>query len=121
MCPSFMVLVTLSGSSSVTSSGTFLCGSRFLSDAKSRHALIELECLAVVGAVKKCGLFLHGSLFDIVTDHCPLVPILNHYSLDQIENPRLQRLVLKLRPFQLHATWCKGTDNPFADAAITHA
>ena len=78
--------------------------------------MIELECLAVVWAVKKCGLFLHGSLFNIVTDHHPLVPILNHYSLDQIENPRLQRLVLKLRPYQLHATWRKGTDNAFADA-----
>ena len=92
------------------------CGSRFLSDAESRYAVIELGCLAVVWAVKKCGLFLHGSLFEIVTDHCPLVPILNHYSLDQIENPRLQRLVLKLRPYQLHATWRKGTDNAFADA-----
>ena len=92
------------------------CGSRFLSDAESRYAVIELECLAVVWAVKKCGLFLHGSLFDVVTDHRPLVPILNRYTLDQIENPRLQRLILKLRPYQLQATWRKGTDNAFADA-----
>ena len=33
-----------------------------------------------------------------------------------VEKPRLQRLVLKLRPYQLHATWRKGTGNAFADA-----
>ena len=38
------------------------------------------------------------------------------HTLDQIENPRLQRLILKLRPYQLQATWRKGTDNAFADA-----
>ena len=54
------------------------CSSRFLSDAESRYAVIELKCLAVVWAVKKCGLFLHGALFEIVTEHRPLVPILNH-------------------------------------------
>ena len=30
--------------------------------------------------------------FTLVVDHQPLVPILNGYSLDQVENPRLQRL-----------------------------
>ena len=92
------------------------CGSRFLSDAESRYAVIELECLAVVWAVKKCHLFLQGGKFSIVTDHRPLIPILNSYSLDQIENPRLQRLVLKLRSYQLHASWRKGAENAFADA-----
>ena len=92
------------------------CGSRFLSDAESRYAIIELELLAVVWAVRKCSLFLSGAAFELCTDHRPLVPILNSYSLDQIENPRLQRLVLKLRPYQLSATWRKGTDNAFADA-----
>jgi len=96
------------------------CGSRFLSDAESRYAVIELECLAVVWAVKKCSLFLQGAQFELVTDHRPLIPILNSYSLDQIENPRLQRLVLKLRPYQLHALWRKGSDNAFADALSRH-
>ena len=96
------------------------CGSRFLSDAESRYAVIELECLAVVWAVKKCSLFLQGSHFDIVTDHRPLIPILNSYHLDQIENPRLQRLVLKLRLYQFRATWRKGTSNSFADALSRH-
>ena len=63
------------------------CGSRNLSDAETRYAVIELEMLAVVWALHKCRLYLCGTKFEIVTDHRPLVPILNSYSLDQIENP----------------------------------
>ena len=92
------------------------CGSRFLSDPESRYAVIELELLAVVWAVKECSLYLPGTLLELVTDHRPLTPIINLYLLDQIENPRLQRLVMKLCPYQLHATWRKGTDNAFVDA-----
>ena len=53
-------------------------GSRFLSDAESRYAIIELEMLAVVWAVHKCKMFLSGlQHYSILTDHNPLVPILN--------------------------------------------
>ncbi|XP_065190755.1 uncharacterized protein LOC135821686 [Sycon ciliatum] len=96
------------------------CGSRFLSDAETRYAVIELELLAAVWAVHKCSLFLSGALFELCTDHRPLIPILNSYSLDQIENPRLQRLTLKLCPYQFIAKWRKGTDNAFADALSRH-
>ena len=92
------------------------CGSRFLSATESRYAIIELELLAAVWAVKKCRLFLSGVRFEVHTDHRPLIPILNTYSLDQIENPRLQRLTLKLRAYQFKAVWRKGTDNVVADA-----
>ena len=92
------------------------CGSRYLSDAETRYAVIELEMLAVVLALHKCRLYLSGTKFEIVTDHRPLVPILNSYSLDQIENPRLLRLRLKAQSFQFHVSWRKGTENVFADA-----
>ena len=96
------------------------CGSRFLTDTESRYAIIELECLAVVWAAHKCALYLSGTRFEVVTDHRPLIPILNSYSLDQIENPRLQRLVLKLRCFQLQARWQPGSKQAFADALSRH-
>ena len=48
------------------------CGSRFLSDAETRYAVIELECLAVTWAVRKCSLYLSGCSFEVVTDHRPL-------------------------------------------------
>ena len=60
-------------------------GSRFLSDAESRYAVIELEMLAVSWAISKCRLFLAGlPQFIVITDHHPLVPILNtHRRLQQ--------------------------------------
>ncbi|XP_065195262.1 uncharacterized protein K02A2.6-like [Sycon ciliatum] len=92
------------------------CGSRFITDTESRYAMIELECLAVVWAVRKCHLYLAGSRFDLIVDHQPLIPIFNAYSLDQVENPRLQRLLLKLRPYQFHASWRQGKLHYAADA-----
>ncbi|ROT64569.1 hypothetical protein C7M84_017475 [Penaeus vannamei] len=73
------------------------CGSRFLTDAESRYATIELEMLAASWAMGKCRLYLAGlQHFTLHTDHRPLIPILNHYTLDAIENPRLQRLRVKM-------------------------
>ena len=68
-------------------------GSCFLSDPESRYAIIELELLAVSWVIVKCNVFLAGlPHFVVLTDHHPLVPILNSHRLDEIENPRLQRL-----------------------------
>ena len=73
-------------------------GSRFLSNAESRYAIIELELLAMSWAITKCKLFLVGlPHFTVVTDHHPLIPILNNHRLDKIENPRLQRLKGKFK------------------------
>ena len=84
-------------------------GSRFLTPTESRYAAIELELLAVVWAVTKCHLFLGGvEHFDIVTDHKPLLPILNSKLLHDIPNPRLQRLKQKLMEYVFTAHWNKG-------------
>lgn len=92
-------------------------GSRFLSDAESRYAIIELELLGVTWAIAKCKIFLAGlPHFTVVTDHHPLVPILNNYRLDEIENPRLQRLKSKIMVYNFSATWVKGTLNHAPDA-----
>lgn len=85
------------------------CGSRFLTDTETRYATIELEMLAVVWAMSKCNLYLQGlQHFTVTTDHRPLIPILNHYSLDAVENPRLQRLKEKTSPYIFTAVWCAG-------------
>jgi len=92
-------------------------GSRFLSTAESRYAIIELEMLAVVWAASKCKLFLTGMQhFQVITDHNPLIPILNNHRLDEIDNPRLQRLKMKLMAFNFTAKWCKGNTNRAPDA-----
>ena len=92
-------------------------GSRFLSDAESRYAVIELELLGVTWAITKCKIFLAGMPhFTVVTDHHPLVPILNSYRLDEIENPRLQRMKSKIMAYNFSATWIKGVLNHAPDA-----
>ena len=63
-------------------------GSRYLSDTESCYAIIELELLGVAWAISKCKLFLSGLRhFTVITDHHPLIPILNSHRLDEIENP----------------------------------
>ena len=92
-------------------------GSRFLSDTESCYAVIELELLAVSWAILKCRIFLAGlPHFSVVTDHYPLISILNNYRLDKIENPRLQRLKTKVMALNFTAEWIKGTLNNAPDA-----
>ena len=69
----------------------------------------------------KCKLFLRGlHNFQIVADHSPLVPILNSHCLDEIDNPRLQRLRTKLMAYSFTAIWCKGSNNTAPDALSRH-
>ncbi len=80
--------------------------------------MVELELLAICWAAKKCASFIDGlplKNFEIWTDHAPLIPILNKYSLPEIENKRLQRLRAKLDHLQFTAVWIKGKDNTEAD------
>ncbi|XP_063591351.1 uncharacterized protein LOC134768457 [Penaeus indicus] len=93
------------------------CGSRFLTDTETRYATIELEMQAVVWAISKCKFYLRGlQHFSVMTDHRPLVPILNHYSLDAIENPRLQRMKDKVAPYIYTAMWRAGKELCIPDA-----
>ena len=93
-------------------------GSRFLTDPESRYAVIELELLAVAWAMsKKKKIFLAGSPhFTVMTDHHPLIPILNSHRLDEIENPRLQRLKTRTMAYNFTAEWVKGAHNYAPDA-----
>lgn len=93
------------------------CGSRFLADAETRYATIELEMLAVAWAMSKCKLYLAGlPQFTLMTDHRPLIPILNSYTLDAIENPRIQRLKERISTFVFTAVWRAGKELCIPDA-----
>ena len=92
-------------------------GSRFLSDAEKRYAMIELECLAASWAMDQCSQFLLGlPLFSLITDHKPLIPILNDHALDKLDNVRILRLRLKMQRYNFVASWVPGRDNSAADA-----
>ena len=93
------------------------CGSRFLTDVETRYATIELEMLAIVWAFHKCRYYLLGlPTFKLVTDHKPLIPILNSYTLDAVSNPRLQRLKEKITGYVFTATWKDGKSHAIPDA-----
>ena len=65
----------------------------------------------------KCNMFLRGlQNFQVFTDHNPLVPILSNHRLDEIDNPRLQRLRARLIAYNFTAVWCKGSTNAAPDA-----
>ena len=54
--------------------------------------------------------------FENLTDHNPLLSILNNKRSDEIENPRLQRLRIKIVLYNFTARWVKGFLNAGPDA-----
>ena len=80
----------------------------FLS-VETRYSMIELECTGCAWAMNKCRQFIEGlTNFDLYTDHQALIPILNDYALDKLDNPRLLRLRLKMMRFVFTAKWVPG-------------
>lgn len=76
-----------------------------------------MELLAIYWAIHQCRLYLQGHpQFTVITDHKPLLPIVNGTSLDAVENPRLQRILEKLTPYVFIRKWQKGKKHLIADA-----
>ena len=74
--------------------------------------MIELECFGAAWAMQKGRQFLEGlQLFELVTEHKQLVPILNDYALDKLDNPRLLRLRLKMQRYCFIMRWVPGKEN----------
>ena len=67
--------------------------------------------LAVVWAIKKCHIYLLGKVFVIQTDHKPLTSILDKQGLNDIANPRLQRMREKILVYKFTTEWIKGKEN----------
>ena len=78
-------------------------GSRFITETESRYAMVKLELLGVVWAIRKCRTYLQGMpKFDVVVDHKPSESILNDQTMEMIDNPRIQRLKEKLCAYTFH-------------------
>ena len=65
-----------------------------LTDAEKRYAYIERELLAIVFGVQRFHIYLYGRQFKVLTDHKPLVMILQKPLTSA--PPRLQRMIIKL-------------------------
>ena len=87
-----------------------------MTDSEKRYAQIEKECLASVWACEKfdryiCG---HGNV-TVITDHKPLVPLINSKDLDEVPL-RCQRLLMRLMRYHITAKHVPGRDMHVSDA-----
>ena len=87
--------------------------SKSLTPTEQRYACIERELLAIVFAVHRFHTYLYGRNFEVITDHKPLVTI--------VDKPltaapaRLQRMLIRLQGYNFTITYRKGLDNQLAD------
>src|SRR5271169_753557 len=89
--------------------------SRGLSKHERNSSVMELECLAVVWAIKHFWIYLLGSLFPftIRTDHSALTSILK---LKEPPNNRIARWVLRLQEYTFVILHRPGTSHGNADS-----
>ena len=82
---------------------------------------MEGEALAAVFALKRAKHFTLGCM-DLVlaVDHMPLLAILGNKNLDEVENPRLQRLKEKTLRFNFKIIHVPGLKHKAADATSRH-
>ena len=92
----------------------FCC--RTLTSCESRYAQIEKECLASVWACEKLDRYIRGhSNVTLLTEHKPLVPLMNAKELD--DTPvRCQRLLMRLMKYDIHAKHMPGKEMLVSDA-----
>ncbi|KAL8620857.1 hypothetical protein ACOMHN_047028 [Nucella lapillus] len=113
--PTLQVDASIKGlGASITQGGLPVAyASKSLSDTETRYACIEREMLAIVFGVQRFHTYLYGRKFKILTDHKPLVMILQK-PLTQAP-PRLQRMMLKLQGYQFELEYKPGKEMALAD------
>ena len=87
--------------------------SKALTNAQKGYRVVELESLAVAGAMEKFHHFLYASHFLLETDQKPLEAILSK-SIDQA-TPRLQRIRIRTFAYNLTMKYIPGSTNQLAD------
>ncbi len=85
--------------------------SKQLQGAQSNYSAQELECLAVVEAIKHFSFYLHGQKFEVWTDHKGLESIRTGRQL----NRRVYRWSLVLSEFDFVVKYRAGASNVVAD------
>ena len=90
--------------------------SRALTPTEQRYSQTDREFLAVVYGVEHFHLYLYGSNFKVITDHKPLLGIVNS---QKPTTPRMERWRLRLMPYNMTLLYRPGHDNP-ADFISRH-
>ena len=78
--------------------------------------MCEVDLLALQCACEKAKLYLLGAPFVAVTNHQPLVAIVNGRNHDAHANPRIQRILAKLIGCDLTLYWTLGKLQTVANA-----
>ena len=94
--------------------------SRSLSDVERRYSQTEREALAIVWAMEKLYLYLHGGKFTLITDCKPIEMILNNPASKP--PARIERWYLRLQDFDFSVQYVKGNENPsdFLSRHLSH-
>ncbi len=87
--------------------------SKSLTDAEKRYACIERKLLAIVFGIQRFHVYLFGRYFRVITDHKPLVMILQKPISKA--SPSLQCMMLKRRGYQFDIEYRPGSEMIFAD------
>lgn len=78
--------------------------SRVLRSYEKNYTILELELGAVVWAILKCQRYLDGIPFTVVTDHQPILTVVNSSS-KTLTSPRVERWRMLLQPYIGQVTW----------------
>lgn len=81
--------------------------SRTLSETEGRYAQIEKEALAITWACEKFQDYLLGTVFELLTDHKPLVELMARKPIAEL-SARLQRFRMRLLCFDFKVTYIPG-------------
>ena len=96
------------------------CGSRLLTDPKSRWAVTELEALGVFYALDKLHFYLYfAPQFTVQVDHKPLIGIFEK-PYDSIPNPRLRAVREKCLPYDFKVEYVPGSQHVVPDFLSRH-
>jgi len=85
--------------------------SKKLNKAQANYCVTELECLAVVLALKKFRPYIEGQEFTIVTDHASLQWLMRQQDL----SGKLSRWALKIQGYKFNIVHRRGKENIVPD------
>lgn len=86
--------------------------SQKLNKAQRNYTVTELECLAVLLAIKKYRAYIEGHPFKVITDHASLKWLMSQKDLQG----RLARWAMKIQGFNFTIEHRRGRDNVVPDA-----